>query len=630
MSSLRRRIPVLALLFFLIAIIWQPTDILVAAQKPSPSVRSSAMPSINTTSVSLQGKLIFTTSHPNGTWRVDAVDGNIYFLPAQPVNPFSGALVGPGRWVTLTCFVDYRLLTTVICSRIIVRDVLSTSVGRPLSTGIQLRALVMVISLSSSTECGMQTGAKANDVHDAFMSQPDGFADFFNNCSYGKMVFDRDAFTVASVEVPCFTGLSYPSVKTCNYGYTTVSNAAEKLLPPEIIVENYSHTLYVLPSVFSGCGWDGMASLPGTTSWFPPKQSAIFSKNIVMQEILHNFGLYHGWSQNVEYNDLTTAMGKGMSCPSAPELMRLEWASPLAQLNSANLPVNIYSNFILPATYTGSDGVMIRIQPDWMWPNYTVNVYLSLRVKRAGDKDLKLDFDRKLNIHELNKDIDNGFTSLGDPRVTYRRTAGPNEYVLFNYNLHFRTGNLVEGGSAIEVKVCHFTENPRYCRDLNQPLFPPRAPPSPPFPPAPPSMPSPRKPPSPQRPPRNPPSPRKSPRLPPSPPRPPPPSPPPRHPPSSPASSRRPPPIRPPPKPQLPDEFPSSTASHRRSPTLSSPSLQSSPMPLSSPHKHSRPLAGKRKQLPSPPPRAPPRLPKKPASSHRRRSPSVAGSTENR
>ncbi|GLI65841.1 hypothetical protein VaNZ11_009471, partial [Volvox africanus] len=109
-----------------------------------------------------------------------------------------------------------------------------------------------------------------------------------------------------------------------------------------------------------------------------------------------NFGMYHGYGmRDVEYGDFSTAMGRGNSCPSAPELWRLHWVTPLVQLNSSSgqsFPLATYTNFTLPATYLGPEGVMIKIQPDWLGRDYTKNLYLALRVRAAGDRDLLEEF----------------------------------------------------------------------------------------------------------------------------------------------------------------------------------------------------------------------------------------------
>ncbi|GIL67487.1 hypothetical protein Vafri_20883, partial [Volvox africanus] len=153
--------------------------------------------------------------------------------------------------------------------------------------------------------------------------------------------------------------------------------------------------LYVFPDhqiIRTSCRISGIAETPGTQSWYLPQDTGIFSKGTVMQEMLHNFGLYHGWRNKEEYADFSTAMGRGTSCPSAPELWRLGWATPLAQLNSSTFPVATYMNFTLPATYLGPTGAMIKIQPDWLDTKYTKNLYLALRVKAAGDRELLEEF----------------------------------------------------------------------------------------------------------------------------------------------------------------------------------------------------------------------------------------------
>ncbi|GIL50960.1 hypothetical protein Vafri_7033 [Volvox africanus] len=185
-----------------------------------------------------------------------------------------------------------------------------------------------------------------------------------------------------------------------------------------------------------------------------------------MQELLHTFGLYHGWKDGSEYEDLSTSMGSGNSCPSAPELWRLGWATPLAQLNSTTFPAGVYTNFTLPATYLGPKGIMIKIQPNWLTNTYKKNLYLALRVGRAGDRDLVDVYNEKISIHEVNKDIDNSFVAAGDPIVNLRWVINPlSSVTLFNYNLHILTGPLVSGSTAMIIKLCRFTTGPNDCFD---------------------------------------------------------------------------------------------------------------------------------------------------------------------
>ncbi|GIL61683.1 hypothetical protein Vafri_15984 [Volvox africanus] len=183
-----------------------------------------------------------------------------------------------------------------------------------------------------------------------------------------------------------------------------------------------------------------------------------------MQEILHNFGLFHGWKDGVEYNDYSTAMGRGNSCPSAPELWRLGWATPLVQLNSTSFPMATYKNFTLPATYLGPGGVMIKIQPDWLGELYTKNMYLALRVKMAGDRDLNEELNGKLSIHEINKSMDNRFLVDGDPKISFIAALDPGSSVpYFNYKLHLLVGAFDSKNSTIIVTLCRFVTGLNEC-----------------------------------------------------------------------------------------------------------------------------------------------------------------------
>ncbi|EFJ47468.1 hypothetical protein VOLCADRAFT_91814 [Volvox carteri f. nagariensis] len=190
----------------------------------------------------------------------------------------------------------------------------------------------------------------------------------------------------------------------------------------------------------------------------------VYDKGTVMQALLNNAGLYPAWRDGLAYNDLSTAMGFGRSCPSAPELLRLDWASPLALLNSARFASRVYRSYTLPATYLGPTGVMIKIQPDWLGSAYTKNIYLALRVKAAGDSDLAAEFNGKLNVHEADKDVDNDVMRIGDPRISFVRAVDPGSSVLlFNYRLHILTGDLVQGNTMV-IKICRFfSAGPNEC-----------------------------------------------------------------------------------------------------------------------------------------------------------------------
>ncbi|GIL56070.1 hypothetical protein Vafri_11530 [Volvox africanus] len=426
---------------------------------PQPSVSAAVL------STSIQGTLQYRTIIPSGQWILltSANNGNSisYTLPSQPVDAVSGLKIPQGRVVSLTCFLPNSSTTT--CSDITNSKIYSFPYLNSPASNVTLRVLVVVVGLNKSSECNSQGGADVTQVRSVFLG-PNSYADFFKNCSYRRMVFDRQAFTVVSSVIPCSTDI----IKNCKF--YAIANASLRQLPADIQIGLYSNIVYVLPDGLErACGFPAVAEILGRQTWVLPNNDGIFSKGRVMQEMLHNFGLWHGWRNGVENDDNSTAMGWGASCPSAPELWRLGWATPLAQLNSSTFPLATYMNFVLPATYLGPAGIMIKIQPDWLGTNnYTKNLYLALRVKAAGDRDLSEEFNGKLNIHELSSTIDNkpSFAAGGDPKVTIIAALSPNSSVMyFQYQLYLLVGDFDNKTSTIMVTICRFFIGPYECTD---------------------------------------------------------------------------------------------------------------------------------------------------------------------
>ncbi|GIL80156.1 hypothetical protein Vretimale_12953 [Volvox reticuliferus] len=470
---------------------------LLESGEAGPLVTRSPPPSPTLPAVlTLQGKLLYRTTQPVGTWvlAVSKSDAT-YRLPWQPEDAATGQPIPPATWISLACNTDG--LNVPRCASISDVKVVRTAAETPPPTADQtLRLLVMTVNLSSSAACEGQPGLGVQEVMDLFL-QPDGHVSFFDNCSYGKMVIDMNASKVVSSLVPCSQ-----AILACDHD--AISLGARKQLPDGVRPSAFSHLLYILPiGIVQTCGWLGLADVPGTQTWFAPDILGIYRKATVMQELLHNFGLYHGWRNGKEYEDYSTAMGYGDSCPSAPELRRLGWATPLAQLNSACFPLATFVNFTLPATYLGPTGVMVKIQPDWLGSSYTKNVYLAYRLKTAGDSGLLQTFNRKLNIHELNKDIDNDPSAEGDPRVSLLGVVSPGaNTTLAAYKMYIIAGAMVNSNTSIQIKVCRFRSSINECTEGPMRFTPPVPPeplvrqsPSSPPPSPPPALPSPPPPP---------------------------------------------------------------------------------------------------------------------------------------
>ncbi|GIL66422.1 hypothetical protein Vafri_19938, partial [Volvox africanus] len=163
------------------------SPLLLRSPLPQPRIAASVL------SIYIQGKLLYRTTKPIGSWLLTSINGSrsSYMLPNQPVDILSGEEIPPGRGVLLTCFLPNTSTTT--CSKITNARITQAAMPAAQSTNITLRVLVMVVSLSNSSECKSRGGANVTQVQNAFLG-PNGYADFFRNCSYDMMVFDRKNF----------------------------------------------------------------------------------------------------------------------------------------------------------------------------------------------------------------------------------------------------------------------------------------------------------------------------------------------------------------------------------------------------------------------------------------------------
>ncbi|EFJ45731.1 metalloproteinase, extracellular matrix glycoprotein VMP39, partial [Volvox carteri f. nagariensis] len=412
------------------------------------------------------------------------------------------------------------------------------------STGIVQRRLVIILDYSA---CGYPATLTEDTARTIFLGDDwdgnGGIAQKFAQCSYGKLTFDAARFTVIKVAAPCSSVVS-----TCSwYDIANGADAAAKNFTglPGYNFYSFTHTTYVLPPAMQGvCSWSGLALLPGTQTWLQTTSYGVYRWATAMQEILHNYGLWHSWQGGFEYEDYSTAMGRGSACPNAAEASRMGWITSIPNagaLNSGSLPIATGRTFILPATYLTSEGVFIRIQPDWV-TNYGAtgkNLYMAVRVPKGADTTINLNYANRLNIHEVNATMDNVAPAAPytytDRKVQYiNNVRSMSTVTLTAYNL------LVYGGAwvrpdTLRVHICRFRTAATECPSLAnmepempdpplQPLPPPPAGPDAPPPPPPPS-PDPSPPPSPRPPmPRSPSPPPPSPYPPsPPPPRPPPP-----------------------------------------------------------------------------------------------------------
>ena len=148
------------------------------------------------------------------------------------------------------------------------------------------------------------TSAQISDVATVALSN------FYQEASYGKMTV---SFTVKNTVTINYNGLG-----NCNYG--TWASAADQAAGV-----NSGYRMYVLAP--SGCGWGGLAYLPGNQSWI---NGSYWSWQAVYpHEFGHNIGMHHAYSylNNYEYGDHSCCMGNPSYPPhcNAPHKVQMGW-----------------------------------------------------------------------------------------------------------------------------------------------------------------------------------------------------------------------------------------------------------------------------------------------------------------
>ena len=176
---------------------------------------------------------------------------------------------------------------------------------------------------------------------------------YYLDASYGALSMTGDAFGWFTIDA---------TNAGCNY--TTWANQARaKASAAGVPLGSYQYTVYAFPQV-SGCGWAGLAYLPGTGSWI----NGAMSLRVVGHELGHNFGVHHastlacsggafsGSCTTSEYGDPFTIMG------SASRRHHNNWHRAqlgwLSDVVTASTP-GVYD--LRPAELTGSTPRLLRV-----------------------------------------------------------------------------------------------------------------------------------------------------------------------------------------------------------------------------------------------------------------------------
>ncbi|KAG2439764.1 hypothetical protein HYH02_010641 [Chlamydomonas schloesseri] len=464
-----------------------------------------------------------------------------------------------GDYVTIGCTVD---ATTGQCSAIDSTDVAVLKPAYvPPATNLYPKLLIMLVD-APACGSGLPAGVTVNSISQLYfgpnLDGKGGWAFRMENCSYGEVQVDVPNSKVMVVQPAC----TWPTTSCDPYGMGNAANAAAKAVLGDALFNTFTHfhSVMAVPSV---CSWAGLATLGGGSSggqlWLNLNTYAqTFDAwgQVPLQEMVHNFVIYHGFKGGAEYQDVSTFMGSGTACPSTPEQRWLGWASPVMGgegLDSTTLPpATTVGPYTIPATWVTGLGNHVRVRTNWSsWYNktdYGMNLYFELRQSVNSDSSIDIAYSNKIVVHEIKAYMDDDLATYrsNDPKSNLMVAVAPSSRtVMYSttyaapYRLVLYAGPLSGSRSQfVSLYFCRFLSADTECPTLATVLSnTPASPPPPPRPPPPPISPPPPPTPSPPPPPPSP------------PPAPPPPSPPPPNPSPPPKSGKPKPGVKAPPLP---------------------------------------------------------------------------------
>ncbi|KAG2432511.1 hypothetical protein HXX76_008856 [Chlamydomonas incerta] len=405
-----------------------------------------------------------------------------------------------GDYVTIGCTVD---ATTGQCSAISSTDVSVVKASYiPPAVNVYPKVLILLVD-APACGSGLPSSASVSSISQLYfgpnLDGKAGWAFRAENCSYGEVQIDVPNSKVMTVTPAC----TWPTTSCDAWAMANAANAAANTALGATVYNTFTH-FHTLMAVPSACSWAGLATLGGGQSggqvWLNLNTfTQTFSSwgQVPLQEMIHNFVLYHGYSSGIEYQDKTSFMGTGTACPSTPEMNWLGWASPVQGgegLDSVALaPGAALGPYTIPATWATGLGNFVRVKTDWAsWytnANYGMNLYFELRQAVNGDANLDPLYAGKVVVHEILSYMDNDIPTYrsSDPRSNYMTSVLPNTRTVLSspslgvaYNLVLYAGALSGSRSEfVPLYLCRFVTADT---EGSKPKPGERAPPMPPMP----------------------------------------------------------------------------------------------------------------------------------------------------
>ncbi len=252
--------------------------------------------------------------------------------------------------------------------------------GRVLGATVTKKLAVIAFNFQNDTSQPLTV----DQIRGRIFSDPSSMTALYKEMSYGQMVVqgrDRiDGDVYDWVTIPANGG---------DCAYNNWSSLANKALTDKgISLTGYTNFQYIFPGSASGCGWAGLAYMPGSTSWVLANYTGA---GISGHEFGHNVGFHHASSYGCsvgtnavgvcspsEYGDDNDLMGGGSARHTNNYNKARFWLDP-AQIVTASQS----GTFTLEPTETAGTGVkLVRIKRPFATGSYmNTNGYYHLEYR---------------------------------------------------------------------------------------------------------------------------------------------------------------------------------------------------------------------------------------------------------
>jgi hypothetical protein len=180
---------------------------------------------------------------------------------------------------------------------------------------------------------------------------------YYQDASYGKVSVSGDVYGWYTIDA---------ANSGCDYS-TWASQARTKAQAAGVPLGNYTYTVYAFPSA-PGCGWSGLAYMPGTSSWI----NGSMTLRTVGHELGHNFGVHHASTLSCtdavgtrvilsascttsEYGDPFSIMGASSRLHNDWHRAQLGWLTDMQTVTTSG----VYT--LAPADIAGGTPKLIRV-----------------------------------------------------------------------------------------------------------------------------------------------------------------------------------------------------------------------------------------------------------------------------